>query len=63
MINAYKSGTIVILYLQIIEKEGHPYQNENVAAVLPQYCRNIDLLPEIPGSKSCNIATIAAIII
>ena len=49
MINAYKSGTIVILYLQIIEKEGHPYQNENVAAVLPQYCRNIDLLPEIPG--------------
>ena len=48
---------------QVAHLSDIPYQNENVAAILLQYCCNIYLLPEIPGSKSGNIATIAAIII
>ena len=42
-----------------------PYQNPNFAAILPQYCCNMNLLPKPAYSESCNIAAsgnIAAIL-
>ena len=36
--------------------DGIPYQNQNIAAILRQYCCNTNLLPELAYSESCNIA-------
>lgn len=36
--------------------DSDPFWNENIAAILLHYCRNMTLLPKISDAESCNIA-------